>query len=237
MTDETARLVQTLREKARRITTRIMDVESTLDIGPMSFHSVGRLYCAGKDRARLEMRINGQQMVSVRNGEKMQTRVAAKGGTWTYSYGAPHEFLGFILPDAEDPFFLAHEESLRHEGEQAIEGRATHAFTAALKNMGAPGTLDTRKGFTIAYQPKGPAIDLRLLIDAETGLLVGVSGSGRGGRESFSSRYSVRGIDVPIDDALFGVSDSGADFKAADITDILRSVHDPNAADNASSVN
>ena len=110
-------------------------------------------------------------------------------------------------------------------------------FSADIRTLAQQGVLDTRKGFSIRYQPKTLPVRMQLSIASETGLLRRMIGNDTTGKPVLQVDYSVEGINVALDGSLFALEESSAAYKSIDITDVMLSAMNPDAADAPPSAN
>jgi outer membrane lipoprotein-sorting protein len=239
VTGETAGLVRKIRERTRRVTSFVADYRASLGFQLVRLEVVGRIYYASPDRTRAETRIADEDIVTIRRGRSVQRYIPKRNETWKYSFDdlPQTEPINFGIADVCDPFFAIDESGLEYHGTTELEESSTWEFSAEVKNWARQGLLDTRKGFSIRYEPKSPRIRITLHVDHESGLLRRLTGVDKTGAELFQANYFVREMNVPMDDSLFVMDESTASYKVIDIAETLLSSLNPDAADSPSSLN
>ncbi len=239
MTEDTARLVGEIRARCRKVTSLVGSYESTSRLQTMPLVARGRFYYLSPDRCRSETVINGSEVVSVRNGSRVERRLPARKEIWRYDLrDLPQSLpLNYPIADYRDPFFAVDEEDLTFEGNEDLDGGPVMRFSARLRNWATRGLLDTRKGFSIPYQPRGLQIRMTLYISSESGLLRRIVGSDPKGTVVLNADYRIAGMNVPLDESLFTLEGSAAVFRSIDITDSMVAALNPDMADAEPSVN
>jgi len=239
VTGETARLVEGIRERARRVTSLVAEYQARLTLGLRPVEVTGKLSFLGPDKCRAETRIGGERITTVRRGRVVHRYVPKRGEVWKYSLDdlPQAEPINFGTADLRDPFFAVDEAGLRSEGMVDLDSRPTHVFVGRVRGGARHGVLDTRKGFRIRYRPRGLAVQVELHVDAETGLLRSMRGLDATGAELFSARYTIREVNVPLDESLFALEESAAAWRVIDMAETFLSSLNPDSADQPPSVN
>ncbi len=236
MTEEAAGLVREIRRRARTVTSLMAEYQASLKFPLVRLEVVGKIYYLGPDRFRSETKIADEEIVTVRAGQSVQRYIPKRRELWKYSLAdlPQTEPVNFGIADLTDPFFAVDEAALVYEG---IEGGSIWLFSADERNSAKRGLLDTRKGFSLRYEPKRPQVRMKLSVDSETGLLRRMTGLDKSGRELFQANYIVKETNVPIDESLFRMDPSSAGFKVIDLAGTLLSSLNPDAAESPPSVN
>jgi hypothetical protein len=239
MTEETAGMVRQIWKISNEITSLVADFHSVYNLQLLPIESSGKLKFLSTDRLRLEATINGKQIISIRKGSLVHRCLPQRNEIWKYDLNdLPQiEPINFGIADLRDPFFAVDELSLQYEGIQDIKGTSTYTFTANLRNWAKQGLLDTRKGFSLRYQPKGIELCLKLHIYRDSGLLRSIIGIDKTGKHMLQADYVIEAINVPLEDSLFAMNESYAQYKVLEISDILFSSLNPDAADAPPSIN
>ncbi len=239
MTEDTARLVGEVRARCRKVISLVGRYEGVSRLQVMRLEARGRFSYRSPDKCRSETTINGSEVISVRNGSRVERRLPARKEIWTYDLKDLPQALPINYPIADfgDPFFAADEEGLAFEGQEDLQDGPVLRFAAKQRNWAKQGVLDTRKGFSIPYQPRSLEILLRLYVSRETGLLRRLVGSDASGTVLLQSDYIIEGRDVTLDDSLFALQTSEAAYRSMDITDSMIAALNPELADGRPSVN
>jgi outer membrane lipoprotein-sorting protein len=239
MTDEEASLVRRIRERTRRVTSFVADYRASYNVHLSSLEVTGKLYFLGPDRYRSVTSTDDRKIITIRKGTVVQRYLPARNEIWRYDLAdVPQtEPINFATADLRDPFSAIEEADLTHEGTFELESGTTYVFSANVKNSARQGMLDTRKGFSIRYQPKDLDTRVRLHVDYETGLLRRMIGTAKTGKEAFRADYSNLEVNVFLDESLFAIEESTADYRVIDITETLLSSMNPDAAETSPSRN
>ena len=239
MTDDAAERVREIRARARLVTSFLAEYRASLKFQLVRIEVAGRVYFLGPDRFRSETRIADEEIITVRKGDAVQRYIPKRKEIWKYSFGdLPRtEPINFGIADLRDSFFAVDETELSYEGMADLEGVPTWVFSSRVKNWATQGLLDTRKGFSIRYMPKDPGVRLKLHVGSETGLLRRMTGTGKDGQELFQANYSVKETNLPLDESLFTMDESRADYKVIDIAETFLTSLNPDAADAPPSIN
>jgi outer membrane lipoprotein-sorting protein len=239
MTEEEAGLVHGIRERAHRVTSFVADYRATYRMNLASFEVTGKLYFLGPDMYRSVTSILDKKIIVIRKGTAVRRYVPARNEIWRYDLAdlPQTEPINFAVADLRDPFFAIAEEDLTHEGTFQLESGTTCVFSAKLKNWERQGMLDTRKGFSIRYQPKELDVRVRLHVDYETGLLRRTTGVTKTGTEVFQADYSNFEVNIFLDESLFAIDESNGDYRIIDMKDTFLSSLNPDAAEAFPSLN
>jgi hypothetical protein len=239
MTEETARVVREIRGRCRGVTSLVGRYESAFRLQLMPFEARGRFYFQSPDKYRSESVRNSSEIISVRNGSRVERRLPARKEVWKYDLkDFPQTLpLNYGIADHRDPFFSVDEGGLIYEGLGELENMPVQRFSADIRALAQQGVLDTRKGFSIRYQPKTLRVRMQLSIASETGLLRRMIGNDTTGKPVLQVDYIVEGINVALDGSLFALEETSAAYKSIDITDVMLSAMNPDAADAPPSAN
>ena len=239
MTEEVAGLVRRLRERALTLTSFVAEYRALLQFQLVRLEVVGKIYFLSPDRVRAETRIADEQIVTIRKGRTVQRYIPKRNEIWKYSFDdlPQTEPINFGIADLRNPFFAIDENGLEYEGAAELGTATTHLFSAHGKNWARQGLMDTRKGFSIRYEPKTPRIRMKLHVDSETGLLRRMTGLDKKGEELFQADYFIRETNVSMDESLFAMDESMAGYRVVDIAETLLSSLNPDATDSPSSRN
>lgn len=205
----------------------------------MPIEATGRITFMAPDNFRADAVINGATIITIRRGSSVRRHIPSRHEIWKYDL----KDLPASLPinagvaDVNDPFTAADESSLRYEGRIDLEDGPAHAFSAVARNWARQGVLDTRKGFSITYEPPRFSVRLQLFADAETGLLRRLVGMDKTEKEILRVDYMFRSVNQPVSEALFATDESTAAYRVVDVTDTLLSSLNPDAADAEPSLN
>ena len=107
------------------------------------------------------------------------------------------------------------------KGLETIEGSMRHVFVGKMKTFATEGMLDTRKGFSLPFRSKGPEVQLRLFIDPENGLLLGMIGSEKSGSPSFEKSFRPIEVNVPINESIFKIEEQKSGYRIVKINELL----------------
>lgn len=233
MDDDQARLVRDIRARAATIESFIAGYESVSNLRTMPLEAKGRIWFLAPDSFRAETRVCGRQIIILRKGSAIRRRILERNEVWKYDLSDLPESLPINagIADLRDPFFAADVESLRYEGKRELGNATVHAFAGAYRNRARAGLLDTRKGFSIRYQPADLGVRVALAIDLETGLLRRIAGEDGARNVLFRVDYLVEAVNVTLDEGLFGTEEPDVGYRLVDITDILLSSLNPDAAE------
>lgn len=222
-----------IRERAATIGSFIAGYESVSNLRTMPLEAKGRIWFLAPDSFRVETLVCGRQIIILRKGSAIRRRILERNEVWKYDLSDLPESLPINagIADLRDPFFAADVESLRYEGKRELDNATVHAFAGAYRNWARAGLLDTRKGFSIRYQPADLWVRVALSIDVETGLLRRIAGEDGAGNMLFRVDYLVEAVNVPLDEGLFGTEEQDTGYRVVDITDILLSSLNPDAAE------
>jgi outer membrane lipoprotein-sorting protein len=239
MKDEVERLVREIRTRTANVSSFSANHHSISRMQLMPIEAKGKVLYLAPDKFRAEVMVNGQEIVMIRRGTAIRRYIPKRRETWKYDLQDIPETLPINagVADLKDPFLAVDEDGLRYEGRMELDGSAVHAFTGDPKNRASAGLLDTRKGFSIRYQPKCLDIRLRLYVDLETGLLRRTIGVDAAGRELLRVDYQVEAVNVPLDEGLFTIDEANASYRQIDITDTLIASLNPDAAEAPASPN
>ena len=239
MNDEEARMVADIKARCGKVTSLVGSYSSVSRLQLMPFETRGRFYFLRPDKCRSEsVRSNGE-IITVRNGSRVERRLPARREIWKYDLKDLPQTLpiNYGIADFADPFFLVEEEGLIYEGEGELENVHTLKFSSELRNGTKQGVLDTRKGFSIRFQPMNLQVRVQLHIQSETGLLRRMTGTDREGKALLEANYFIEGINGDLEESLFSLEKSSAAYTTMDITDLMLSAMNPGAADDPPSVN
>jgi outer membrane lipoprotein-sorting protein len=236
MTEDVLRLVSQIRERTKLVVSFTADYRSIYHSGVLPFEASGRTYFLRPDRIRSETTVNGKSLVSIRNGSIIRRYSPTGTEVWQYDLKSLPETqpLNFGIADITDPFFAVDVATLQYGGPQDT---MKHAFTGMTRVPTTAGLLDTRKGFVLPYKPKAPQIQVRLLVDVETGLLLEIVGTDKAGSESFKAQFGPHEINCHLDESLFEIEESKSGYRIIEIKDILTAALDPDYADQPPSLN
>jgi hypothetical protein len=239
VTEEVAKLVREIRLQASRIKSLVVDFRSVYSLQLMPIEASGTFHFLSPDMFRSEAIVNGREIITIRKGSMVHRYLPRKKEIWTYNLNdlPQTEPMNFAVADLRDPFFAVDELSLEYQGIQDASGTSTHAFTADIKNWAKQGVLDTRKGFSLQYRPKGVEYQLRLHIDVETGLLRRMTGTDKTGKLILQTDYVIESTNAELSESMCAVDESTAEYRSIEISDIFLSSMNPNAAEDPPSVN
>ncbi len=198
-----------------------------------------KVFFLSPDRCRSEAITNGKQIVTIRNGSVVRRCVPQKNEIWQYNLAdlPQSEPINFAVADFMDPFFAADESTVEYEGLEELPDTSVHVFTGSARNWSKQGLLDTRKGFSIPYQPKYPQFNLKMYVDAKTGMLRRIAGVDKGGKQVLQADYLMQSVNVPLSEALFAMDESTAKYKIVQFTDIMLTSLNPDSAEAPPSIN
>jgi outer membrane lipoprotein-sorting protein len=233
MTEEAARLVREIRNRAHAVNSFVADYRASLRLQLMPLEVTGKIYFLSPDMFRSETWIVDEKIVTVRKGREVQRYIPKRHEIWKYNLDdlPQTEPINFGIADLKDPFFVVDETGLEYKGKLEQGDASNHLFSGAVRNWARQGLLDTRKGFSIRYQQKELKVRIELHIDSITGLLRRMTGVDSAGEELFQVNYVIREANLPVDESLFVLDESTANYRVIDITDILLSSLNPNAAE------
>jgi hypothetical protein len=239
VTEEVADLVREIRSQAGKTRSLVVQFRSVYTLQLMPIEASGRIHFLSPDRVRSEATINGREVTTIRKGSLVYRYLPRKKEIWRYDLNdlPQTEPMNFAVADLRDPFFAVDEPTLKYEGIQDLSGSSTHSFTADVKNLSKQGLLDTRKGFSLQYKPRGVECQLRLHIDVETGLLRQMTGTDKTGKLILQTDYVIESTNAELSESIFAVDESTAEYRSIEISDILFSSMNPNAADDPPSLN
>jgi outer membrane lipoprotein-sorting protein len=239
MTEDEARLVHRIRERTHRVTSFVADYRASYNVNRASFEVTGKLYFLSPDMYRSVTSIEDKKIITIRRGTAVQRYIPTRNEIWKYELAdlPQTEPINFAIADLRDPFYAIEEEDLTHEGTFQLESGTTYVFSANVKNWERQGMLDTRKGFSIRYQPKDLDVRMRLHVDYETGLLRRMTGTTKTGKEVFQADYSNLEVNAFLDESLFAIEESNADYRIIDLKETLLSSMNPDAAETSPSRN
>jgi hypothetical protein len=239
MPGEMSDLLRRIRERAGVVKSFIAHFKSSSRLASISAQSSGRVFFKAPDKIRSEMEAGGQHIVTVRRGAEVQRYLPERKEIWTCGLEDVRmpEFLRITEFGIRDPFSFLEESTSHCKGQAVRDGRAVYCFEAEARKWGSKTHLDTREGLRIPIRQKVPALHVELFIDSETGLLQRIVGSMRGPEISFESVYTIETINAPLDESLFSLDMADPEVMLIDFSDIFRAAMDPDAADNASSLN
>jgi len=236
MTEEVARLLKQIRDRAMLVNSFIADYHCVYHSGPLPYEATGRTYFQRPDRIRSEVSVNGKSIVSIRNGTLIRRYSPAGKEVWQYDLkDLPQtQPINFGIADITDPFFAVDEATLQYVGQPES---MNHVFIGMLGLPVTEGMLDTRKGFSIPYKPRAPQIRVRLVVDAETGLLREMIGTDNAGSESFKTQFGPFEVNCHFDESLFRIEESKSGYRIVEMKDIMISAMNPDYADRPPSLN
>jgi outer membrane lipoprotein-sorting protein len=239
MTEETNRVVREIRQRTQAVTSFVAAYTSVYAMQLMPFEATGKMHFRSPDLFRAETVVNGHEIVMIRKGSKVRRYVAKRNEVWTYDLNEwlQADPLNFGVADIRDPFFAVDEATMSYKGTVTAGESSEHRFDARIKFAKQAGLLDTRKGFSIRYQAKGPAIAVHIDVDSETGLLHTMTAIENQAKVVFQLGYHIDAINVPIDDSVFEFDESIAACKTIDVSEMLMASLNPNAADEPPSLN
>jgi outer membrane lipoprotein-sorting protein len=193
----------------------------------------GKVYFLAPDRYRSETTVNDKQVITIRKGATVQRSLPNRREVWRYSLKdlPGTQTINFATADLRDPFFAVDEDRLGYGGMSSLEGSSVYNFYGRAKRWAKQGSLDTRKGFRIPYQPKDLEVGIRLSVDAETGLLRRMIGQDKEGKDLFVASYANVEVNVSLDESLFSTYQSTSEYRVIDITDTMLSAMNPDSAD------
>jgi outer membrane lipoprotein-sorting protein len=239
MSDDVTRLIRQIEERARQVSSFIADYNVTYKSGLMPFEVKGTMHFLRPDRSRSDAMVNGKPIISIRNGSTIR-RYSPKGNEiWEYDLKELplSQPLNSGVDDIVNPFYAVDETTLQYERLENIEGLRRHVFLGKMKSVATEGLLDTRKGFNLRYRLKGPEVQLRLYIDAEIGLLLGMVGSEKSGSPSFEKSFKPLEVNGPIDESLFKMEELKSGYRIVKINELLIHAMNPDYADQPPSLN
>jgi outer membrane lipoprotein-sorting protein len=240
MNEELDRLVREIRNRSASVASYKAHFTASYKMQIMPFTASGTMYFQSPDRSRSETSMNGRDILSIRRSDEISRIITKRKEIWKYDLKGLllADPINFGVSDLRNPFFAVDEDSLRYEGTVKTETGSEHTFTARVRSfMGAPTHLDTRKGFKIPFKPKGLDIQVRLRVDAETGLLRGMTGTAGSGEQVFQAAYSIEEMNLPMDSSLFELHESTATYKTINMSDVFAASMNPDAADAPPSIN
>ena len=239
MDEECARIVEDMRRLAGAVQSLRASFTSFYSLGMTRFETHGNVFYLRPERIRMEAVVNGKEIVTIRNGPLVQRFAPHGKEVWQYNLkDVPQSLpINFGTLAITDPFVAVDEESLTHDGTRDAGGAKRHAFLARMKAVGSAGSLDTRKGFLLRYEPKAPRISLRLVVDAATGLLLSMTGHDRDGTAVFEALWEPGEINGMMDTSLFRIDALSQGYRIVDMKDIMLSALDPDYADRPPSLN
>ena len=239
MTDETARIVRELRHQASRVTSFIAEYHASSSLLLFPLESTAKVFFLSPDRCRSEAISNGKQIITIRKGTSVHRCIPDKNEIWRYDLAdlPQSEPINFAVADFMDPFFAIDEGTAQYEGIQELSGTSVQFFTGSTRNWSKQGFLDTRKGYSIPYQPKYPQFNLKLYVDAKTGILRRIAGIDRSGKQVLEADYLMQSVNVPLSETLFAMDESRAKYKVVQFTDIMLAVLNPDSAESPPSIN
>ena len=239
MTEEVEGLIRELRERARAVDTFIADYSYAYNLQSKPFEATGGMYFLSPDRFRSETSIGNRRIITIRKGTMVQRHLKHRNEVWKYNLNDVPQTqpINFGIANLKDAFFAVDETTLVYKGMSDFENICTYVFHVNAKNWAGKELLDTRKGFSIKYQPKNSVVGIKLSIDCERGLLLNMIGNDATGTEVFQTNYFIREVNIALDESIFVMDESSADYKVIDVTDVLLSSMNPDEADSASSPN
>ncbi len=239
MNAECARVLGEIRRLAGSVDTLRASYRSFYRLGTSRFETRGTISFKRPDKIRADAVVNGKEIVAIRNGSLVQRYTSQGSEVWQYNLKDLPQFLpiNFGTLSIADPFVAVDEESLTYEGSGDANGVRGHVFLSRMKSVGSPGSLDTRKGFQLHYEPRAPRISLRLVVSATTGLLLEMTGRDKEGVTVFEATWEPGEINAVIDASLFRIDESKQGYRIIDMKDILLSALDPDYADQPPSLN
>jgi hypothetical protein len=239
MTEELQRLIQELRDRSMATVSYAASFTSSYSLQLMPFEAKGTTYFLSPDKHRAETIVKENKIIAIRRGALIYRILSNRKEIWKYDLrGLPQaEPINFAVADLRSPFYAVTEATIEYEGTRKEETFSQHIFTARIGKLTADEVLDTRKGFTIPFQPKALDVQVHLGVDAETGLLRNMTGTAKSGEHVFRAEYVVERINSPMDESLFELDESTATYKVIDMSVILASAMNPDAALDPPSVN
>jgi outer membrane lipoprotein-sorting protein len=239
MTEDVSQLVSQIRERAAMINSLCTDYRSFYHFGPVPFEASGRMQFLRPDRIRTESTVNGKVIISIRNGTTIRRYSPTGNEMWQYDLKEIPQTqpMNLGIVDITDPFFSVEEATLQYEGLHESEGAKMHTFHGSMRVPSMEGLLDTRKGFSLRYSPQVPRIQLRLFINAETGLLLEIIGTDQAGSESFKASYRPVQVNAAVNESIFELNEPKSGYRIVEIKDILISAMNPDYADQPPSLN
>jgi hypothetical protein len=239
MTDETGRLIREIRTRSQKVKSAFGTYESAVRLRLMPLAVQGRFYFMSPKRCRSESVVDKSEIISVRNGDTVERRLPQRKEIWKYNLRELPEELPFnySIADFCDHFFAVEEHSIISDGPETLGEAAVQKFSAKPRNWPGLGMLDTRKGFSIPYQPKNLEMQMGLYISADTGLLRRLVGTDAAGEVIVQADYHIEGINVALDEFLFAMAESAAAYKSIDITDTMLAAFNPDLAEGPPSLN
>jgi outer membrane lipoprotein-sorting protein len=239
MTDETASIVRELRLHASKVISFIADYHSSSSLLLFPLETTAKVFFLSPDRCRSEALTNGKKIITIRKGSVVNRTVPHKDEIWRYDLAdlPQSEPINYAIADFMDPFFAVDEHTLKHEGIENLSDTSVQVFTGGTRNWSKQGLLDTRKGFSIPFQPKYPQFSLKLYVDLKTGMLRRTIGIDRSGKQVLEADYLIQSFNVPLSEALFAMDESTAKYKVIQFTDIMFASLNPDSAEAPSSIN
>lgn len=232
-------LVRRIRARAQALASFKIrfSLSSRLEMFPMDVE--GRTWFLAPDRFRSECASNGTDIVTIRVGNSVRRYLPARHEVWLFDllFMPTLEPLNHSLSDLRDPFAACNPASIELVGEDRSSTGATYGFRALSRMVSGAVELDTRKGFSVRYVPRGVDLRIRLRVDAERGLAREMDASTTEGKELFSVRYDIEKLNTSIAPSLFALDDTDPTLRRIDWGEVVRLSLDPGVADSASSVN
>jgi hypothetical protein len=233
------RHISDIRERAAAVTSFVAEYRASLRQYHSPMEVAGQLSFLNPNMFRLDTITDNRQITTIRRGRLIERYLVKRKELWKYNLdNLPlTEPINFGVADLRDPFCLVDAAALNYEGTNRKDTVLTYAFSAPMKGLEEKGMLDTRKGFSIRYQPKPLVVRMNLYVDTITGLLRRMSGIDNLGNELFQANYAKIEVNVPMDSALFVMSETAADYKVINAAETLLPPLDPDVADSLPSVN
>lgn len=239
MGEDVTELVRQLEARARNVQSFVAEYRIDYRSGPMPFVVEGRMYFLRPDRSRSEARVNGKTIISIRNGSRVWRYSPGGHDVWEYDLKEIPLWvpLNVGVDDLSSPFAAIDRDTLQYEGLEKAEERKRHVFNGTMRRIQSEGLMDTRKGFSLRYQQKGPEIRLRMYVDPDTGMVLEMVGSDTSGSPSFEKFFRLLEINATVDESMFKMEEPGSGYKVVQITDLMIHAMNPDYADQPPSLN
>ena len=239
MGEDLTELVRQLEARARNVQSFVAEYRIEYHAGPMPFEVEGRMYFMRPDRSRSEARVNGKTIVSIRNGSRVRRYTPGGHEVWEYDLkeiplSVP---LNAGVDDLSSPFAAIDQETLQYEGLEEAQERRRHVFIGRMRRIESEGLMDTRKGFSLRYQQKGPEVRMRMCLDPETGMVLEMVGSDKSGSPSFEKSFNLLEVNGAMDESMFSMEEPGPGYKVVQISNLMIHAMNPDYADQPPSLN
>jgi outer membrane lipoprotein-sorting protein len=215
MTDELDTLLRQIKKSNKIVTSLVAEYQASVGLFQSPIEVAGKVYFLQPNRFRLDTNSNNREITTIRIGRSIERRLPNRKELWKYDLDdiPQSEPINYGIADLRDPFFLVDTAELIYEGTQEIEMVQTYAFSAPSKGWEKKGLLDTRKGYSIKFQPKRAVARIKVNVDSRTGLLRRLLGVDKQGKELFQASYLNLHINVALDASLFVIGAATESYK------------------------